>query len=54
VMKAHWAAEDVASMAGKPLPFDPSDVDLIHRGLSRRLPLPGLRCCAAVGNTIAR
>jgi hypothetical protein len=36
VMKAHWTAEDVARMAKKPLPFDHTDIELIHLGLARR------------------
>ena len=33
VMKAHWSATDILSMAHKILPFDPSDVQLIHMGM---------------------
>jgi hypothetical protein len=33
VMKAHWDAQDFMQMAVTPLPFDPEDIELIHRGL---------------------
>ena len=36
VMKAHWSSADLASMSYKPLPFDTSDVLLIHIGMARR------------------
>ena len=36
VMKAHWTNEDIASMARKQLSFDPSDLEYIRLGLSRR------------------
>ena len=36
IMKAHWTPGDLLEMARHPLPFDPSDVDLIHLGLANR------------------
>jgi len=36
VMKAHWTTGDIAGMARKPLPFDRSDIELIHSGVARR------------------
>jgi hypothetical protein len=36
IMKARWTPADIASMAFKPLPFDPNDVQLIHLGMARR------------------
>ena len=36
VMKAQWTIEDYRSMADKPLPFTPLDVELIQRGLAPR------------------
>ena len=34
VMKAHWSNADLTRMAYRPLPFLPSDVDMILRGLA--------------------
>jgi hypothetical protein len=36
VMKAHWTAEDLFRMSYEPLPFDPSDVESIRRGMATR------------------
>jgi hypothetical protein len=36
VMKAHWNDHDLAQMAVRPLPFDPSDVQLVRQGLEKR------------------
>jgi hypothetical protein len=34
VMKAHWTAEDLFRMSYEPLPFDPTDVESIRRGMA--------------------
>jgi hypothetical protein len=36
VMKARWTLDDLARMSWEPLPFDPEDIRLIHRGLAIR------------------
>jgi hypothetical protein len=38
VMKAHWDGRDFRSMAWRPLPFSPEDVQLIHLGIATRMP----------------
>ena len=36
MMKERWTSEDFTAMQWKPLSFEPSDVELIHKGLSLR------------------
>jgi len=36
MMKERWTSEDFTAMQWKPLSFEPSDVELIHRGLANR------------------
>jgi hypothetical protein len=36
VMKKQWTMNDLYQMSYRPLPFDPFDVELIHRGLANR------------------
>jgi hypothetical protein len=36
VMKKQWTTNDLYQMSYRPLPFDPSDVELIRRGLANR------------------
>lgn len=37
IMKAHWAADDYRRMSGARLRFGLEDIDLIHRGVARRV-----------------
>ena len=37
IMKSRWTLADFRAMASKPLPFTPLDVELVQRGVARRL-----------------
>ena len=37
VMKAQWTGQDYSEMTWRPLPFTPDDIDLIQRGLAKRV-----------------
>jgi hypothetical protein len=36
IMKAQWTATDIRQMSRQPLPFDPSDLKLIHLAMMER------------------
>jgi len=36
MMKERWTSEDFTAMQWKPLSFEPSDIELIHKGLANR------------------
>jgi hypothetical protein len=36
MMKERWTTEDFTAMQWKPLSFEPSDIELIHKGLANR------------------
>ncbi len=42
VMKAHWTAHDIEQMRDKPLPFDPLDVELIHKSMLSQFGCEGI------------